>query len=82
MTDPPVTVSRLAQRSAPHGWRFAFYIERPRPPKIGRFAMACRSVETTSSLNRMKILKKSLPSEKLSTTLARLDRQNMFEEIR
>jgi hypothetical protein len=34
------------------------------------------------SLNRMKILKKSLPSEKLSTTLARLDRQNMFEEIR
>jgi len=38
--------------------------------------------ETTFSLNRMKILKKSLPSEKLSTTLARLDRQNMFEEIR
>jgi tRNA uridine 5-carbamoylmethylation protein Kti12 len=40
------------------------------------------SGKTTFSLNRMKILKKSLPSQKLSTTLARLDRQNMFEEIR
>jgi len=38
--------------------------------------------ENRFSLNRMKILKKNLPSQKLSTTLARLDRQNMFEEIR
>jgi hypothetical protein len=32
--------------------------------------------------NRMKILKKPLPSERLSTTLARLDRLNWFDEIR
>jgi hypothetical protein len=38
--------------------------------------------KTAICLNRMKNLKKNLPSEKLSTTLARLDRQNMFEEIR
>ncbi|WP_277761330.1 hypothetical protein [Pseudomonas sp. A34-9] len=35
MTDPPVTVSRPIQR----GEAFFFYIEGPRPPKIGRFAM-------------------------------------------
>ena len=43
--------------------------------------MARRKV-ATDSLKHMKILKKSLPLEKLSTTLARLDRQNMFAEIR
>ncbi|MBK5530967.1 hypothetical protein JFT86_28940 [Pseudomonas sp. TH06] len=78
MTDPPVTDYRLNRRATP----FCFYIEGPCPPKIGRFAMTYRRGKTTFSLNRMKILKKSLPSEKLSTTLARLDRQNMFEEIR
>jgi hypothetical protein len=40
------------------------------------------SVQNLDRVKRMKILKKCLPSEKLSTTLARLDRQNMFEEIR
>ncbi|MFJ2428181.1 hypothetical protein [Pseudomonas sp. NPDC087804] len=38
MTDPPVTESRLIQRRTP----FCFYMEGPRPPKIGRFAMGRR----------------------------------------
>ncbi|KAE9644608.1 hypothetical protein [Pseudomonas sp. PB106] len=78
MTDSPVTVSRLIRHGAP----FSFYIEGRAPTEDWPVCHGPPAREITFSLKRMKILKKSLPSEKLSTTLARLDRQNMFEEIR
>ncbi|MED7670808.1 hypothetical protein GXB78_26760 [Pseudomonas moraviensis subsp. stanleyae] len=78
MTDLPVTVLRFSQRRAP----VAFYKGSARPTRGWRICHRLLSRSATCSLKRMKILKKSLPSEKLSTTLARLDRQNMSAEIR
>ncbi|MFM9385056.1 hypothetical protein [Pseudomonas sp. UV AK001] len=42
MTDPPVTLERLMRRNVPHDKRLRAYIEGPRPPEIGRIAMAHR----------------------------------------
>jgi hypothetical protein len=82
VTDPPVTLERVIRRNVPHDKRLHAYNRRAAPTRDWPDRHGPSTAETTFSLNRMKILKKSLPSEKLSTTLARLDRQNMFEEIR
>ncbi|MFH0022848.1 hypothetical protein ACFZAC_14745 [Pseudomonas fluorescens] len=77
MTDPPVTVSGLYLRNE----AFASIGKLRAHRRLAGLAWPV-DAENRFSLNRMKILKKNLPSQKLSTTLARLDRQNMFEEIR
>jgi hypothetical protein len=78
VTDLPVTVLRYGQRCA----RVAFYKGSARLTRDWRVCHRPLWQNEARSLKRMKILKKSLPSEKLSTTLARLDRQNMSAEIR
>ncbi|WLH37420.1 hypothetical protein PSH79_08975 [Pseudomonas sp. FP2196] len=78
MTDPSVTLYWLIPRRL----LSVFYIEGGMVTGDWPVCHGLLAGKTVFSLNRMKILKKSLPSEKLSTTLARLDRQNMFEEIR
>ncbi|WP_178113609.1 hypothetical protein [Pseudomonas sp. ANT_H12B] len=40
MTDPPVTLYRLAKRSPPCPPRIPLYIEAGAKPEIGKFAMA------------------------------------------
>ncbi|QSL86186.1 hypothetical protein [Pseudomonas atacamensis] len=78
MTDLPVTVLRFGQRRA----RVACYKGSARLTRDWPVCHRPLWQNEACSLKRMKILKKSLPSEKLSTTLARLDRQNMSAEIR
>jgi hypothetical protein len=77
VTDPPVTVPRLFLRNE----AFAAIGKRRAHRRLAGLSSPA-GAGNRFSLNRMKILKKNLPSQKLSTTLARLDRQNMFEEIR